>query len=490
MILTAVHQLRFILSIAFGIPFSPASLEQFVAATRRTIDEFGGIGKAGAELIGGIALDAETQREMQIRRFRGAVRRAAETPYYADLLRHLKIEPAELTLETINRIPITSKTMLRSCPDDFVRTKHTSRSIDAPVLRATTTGTTDTPTSIYFSQREMRTYFALAALGMLHHGTIDETDIVQISVNARGMLGNLMLAGGAAHVGALVYQTGVIAPESALFALAEKRHIQGKKSKASILYTYPSYLGALVETGLAQGFKPSDFGLKCIAIGGEIVTEGLKTRARELFGDVAYVGDYGITELWGMGSHADEAGNLVFDVSQGLLEIIDPDTGNDAAPGQIGTIVGTPFPPYRETTILLRYDTEDLVRAVEQHPGSQRCSHILGKKRLSIHHEDGTWTTPRDVMEVLEGCEAVPLPARFALYPQPSGVGIDVVTYSQDAGIRRNLEARFEAVGVRLRRLNLCAYPHELSHSPYPLRGDLREATFDDRIWTTMRQVV
>lgn len=473
MISTAFHQLRFILSIAFGWSFSPGSLEKFVAAIRATLDEFGVIGKDGAELIAGVPLDAETQREVQTRRFRAAAKAAAETPYYAGLFADQKIDPAKLTLEDRSRVPLTPKADVRDHPDSFVRRGA------KPYIRATTTGTTGTPTSIYFSQREMRVYFALSALGMMMNGTLTETDIIQMSVSARGALGNVTLAGGAGHVGAMVYQTGVIAPEVALQLLREERQIPGKKSKTSHLYTYPSYLGMLVEVGLAAGLTPADFGLKFISIGGEVVTEGLKRRARALFGDVKYETGYGITELWGMGSTMTPDGNLSFEISQGLLEIINPDSGQPAAPGQIGTIVGTPFPPYRETSLLLRYDTEDLVQALEQTAGTQRCGPVLGKKRLAVRHADGSWTTPRDVMEALEALDCVPLPARFTFYGEDDGVRVEVITRTQTEAVREMVEASLQQHGVRVSTVVLCAAQADFTRPAYPLRGDLREITFE-----------
>ena len=54
--------------------------------------------------------------------------------------------------------------------------------------------------------------------------------------------------------------------------------------------------------------------------------------------------------------------SLPFEPVHGLLEVLDPETRRPAGPGEVGTLVATPFPPFRETTILLRYDTQDVVR--------------------------------------------------------------------------------------------------------------------------------
>lgn len=469
---TAVHQLRFILSVAFGFPFSPGSLERLVASTKATIHEFGSLSADGADLVNGLALDAETQRELVERRFRKQARRAArETSYYRELFASIDINPDKLRYDDIARIPLTRKEALRAHPDAFVTQSST------PFIQAMTTGTTGRPTSLHFSSREMRIYSALTALSLLVNSVLSEADIVQISVSGRGMLGNVVLAGAAGHIGALVYQTGIVDPAAALAALTEKRSLPRKKARTSFLYTYPSYLGALVEYGLANGYGPTDFGLEYISIGGEIVTQGLKDRARQLFGDVKFREGYGITELWPLGGDIRANGMLDFDPSYGLIEVLDPETYAPTQPGQVGTIVATPFPPYRETTLLLRYDTEDLVRLPEQQTGGRfMTSNVLGKKRLCLRHNDG-WVTPRDVQEVLEGFESVVLPAAYGFYAVENGVGVEVVVRETSPSTHAQIAERLEAAGIPLQELVLRASADELT-SAYPQRGNLREYTF------------
>jgi hypothetical protein len=70
------------------------------------------------------------------------------------------------------------------------------------------------------------------------------------------------------RLGAPVYQTGLIEPAQSLALLAEKSPLKGKKSRPSLLLTYPSYLGKLVETGLKLGYGPAHFGLERIILGG------------------------------------------------------------------------------------------------------------------------------------------------------------------------------------------------------------------------------
>lgn len=474
---TIYTQLRFAASVAFGIPFNVGSLERLIEAMLDTQCEFGAIGSETTELLNSPALDDETRREVQLRRFRTQAKRAArETVYYHRLFEGLGLDPTRLGYEDISRIPITPKEALRGNPDAFVC--QTAQ----PVFRTTTTGTTGWPTSICFSAEEMRTYIALTAVGLVARQVIGPEDVVQISISSRATLGNTCFAGACARLGALVYQIGLVEPEHTLALLAEKHRLPGKKSQTSVLSIYPSYLGELVEHGLRLGYEPGDFGLERIAIGGEIVTAGLKRRCQELFGPVEFMEGYSMTEPWPFVGTLCSEGHLHFEIAHGLLEVLTPETWTPAEPGQAGSLVLTPFPPFRQTTLLLRYDTQDMVRPItEPLTCSLRylptTSNLLGKRRLSVQHGDG-WTYPRQVMEALEAVEAVPLPARFGFWAVPGGVAVEVVVRQNNSGVRRQLEHNLADWGVPVQELRLLTDRRQL-RQPFPLRGDLREGMFD-----------
>jgi phenylacetate-CoA ligase len=472
MLATAVAQLRFAAAILLGRPFALGALDRLVddmAATRR---EFGSIGAEAGELLGGPSLDEATRRDVQLRRFRAQAKRAAgETAYYRRLFEQTGLDPGRLDLAAL---PPTRKEALRADPDAFVRRGAT------PVLRTTTTGTTGPPTGVCFSAYELRAIVALAAIGHLFEGTLAPDDVLQVNTSGRGLLGNLALAGAAARVGALVQMPGLVEPADALALLTQRRTIAGRKPRVSVLCTYPSYLGELVTIGERLGLGPADLGIERVLSGGEIVTAGLRERCRRLFGPIEVVEGYGMTEIYPLGGKLCSDGHLHFQPSQGLIEVLDPESGGPAGPGAAGTIVATPFLPYRETTLLLRYDTEDVVRPPVE---SARCrlrdlpatSNLLGKLRLSVRHDDG-WTFPRDVLEAVEGIDAVPLPARCGFWAVSGGVAVEVV--APDApGQRARIGDALEARGVPLRELHLRADRSELER-PLPLRGDLREAAF------------
>lgn len=466
------------MSVGFGRPFSPWSLDRLVEAIRETEREFGAVDAEGIELLSGPALDEETRREAQLRRFRTQAKRAArQTAYYEHLFERIGLDPARLGFEDIATIPPTSKEALREDPGAFV--------VRASSVRfcTTTTGTTGKPTSVCFSDHEMRTYIALNAISLLLGGGIGPCDVVQINTSSRATLGNACFAGACAKIGAMVRPVGLIEPPRTIALLTEKLRIPGKKPQVSYMNTYPSYLGELVEQGLRLGYAPSDFGVERIGVGGELVSEGLKVRARQLFGDdVDYDEGYGMTETWPLAAQSCSEGHLHFEPLAALVEVLGLSSARaPASPGEAGTIVATPLPPYRDTTILLRYDTQDVARSLAGPLGCElrdrpATGPLLGKLRLAVRHEDG-YAFPRDILEALEEEENVPLPARYGLWAVEGGVGVEAVTRPSGPGVHRSIAARLEERGVPVRELRLVEHPSDLRR-PVPLRCDLKEISF------------
>lgn len=469
----AMASLRFAASTLFGRPFSQRSLERLLHAAVETQLEFGKLENESSGILAGPPLNEEARHFFQARRFRTqAIRGASETEYYAKLFSSLGIDPAHIEGDDIADLPVTSKHALRDDPEAFIR-----RTAKAD-LRATTTGTTGWPTSVYFSPQELRAMATLSSLGFVTRGLIAPDDLVQISISTRNTLGVMAVAAAATGIGASLHVAGLLHPEDTLKLLAERHRHPGKKSQVSIMSTYPSYLGELVEHGRRLGYGPDDFGLERVLSASEVVTEGLQRRARELFGPVEIMQSYAITELAPMGADLCGAGHLHFEPSTGLAEVISLEHGGRAGEAEFGTIVATPFVPFRDTTVLLRYDTEDVVKAIDlplscelQHLPAM--SNVLGRKRLSVQHDHG-WTFPRDVLDALEDVDHVPTPARFGFWAVPGGVAVEVVVRKATTEVRRYLDDMLHRKGVPLRELRLVEDRREL-RAPFPLRCDLRQ---------------
>ncbi|MBI2761502.1 MAG: hypothetical protein HYX51_08765 [Chloroflexi bacterium] len=228
----------------------------------------------------------------------------------------------------------------------------------------------------------------------------------------------------------MVSIVGVVEPAQILALLSERHTLPGVRPRVSAMAIYPSSLGELVECGLARGCRPGRLRPGRAIVDGEVVTEGLKARAERLVGPVTFGESCGMTELLPLSGGRCSHGHLHFEPSHGLVEVLDPESGAPAAPGELGTIVATPFMPFRDTTLLPRYDTADLVRPVagpldcELRAQPVATTALLGKRRLAVRHADG-WTTPRDVPEALEAVEAAPLPARRGYWSVPDGVAVE-----------------------------------------------------------------
>jgi phenylacetate-coenzyme A ligase PaaK-like adenylate-forming protein len=424
-------------------------------------------------------LSGEEQRSVQLRRFRQQLRRGVEeTAFYGQALAEWN-DPGRLKglgWEDLAALPVTTKQQVREQSDSFVR-----RGAPA-VLSTTTTGTTGRPTKVSFTHRELRATALISALSMVNAGVLDESDIVQVCTSSRASLGNGAFAGAVTEIGAVLCPVGLVDPDLALRLLTERRRLPGRSERVTVLDAYPSYVGQLVERGTALGLGPDDFGLRRIMVGGELVTAGLKRRCQALFGPVCFEEGYGMTETWPIAGACCEAGHVHFEPLQGLVEVLDLDSGRPAEPGQPGTIVATPFAPFREATVVLRYDTQDVTRVLTEPAACTMASRpatgpLLGKAALSIHTEEG-WVFPRDVLEPLEDANSVPLPARVSLRAAGTGVEVAVVVRDpDDPGVRADLRDRLATAGVPLSALRLVDDVADLDQ-PLPWRCDLRELSF------------
>lgn len=473
---TAIAQLRVALSIATGRRLHIGALDRLLDGMLATNLEFGSIGAGGAQALGGPPLDDAVRRQVALRRFRTQARRAAtRTRYYEDLFAASGIDPATMGWEDIERLPPTGRDALRHDPDAFVCAGA------EPVMRAVTTGTTGPPTGVCFSAYELAAITGATMNHVLLRDLIRPDDIVAMCISSRALLPMVTISRTCFRIGAVVQVIGLVEPALALAQLAERRSIAGRRRQITVLDVYPSYLGELIEHGLRLGYRPDDFGLERVLVGGEIVTAGLLARAERLFGPIAVTENYASTEMVPCGGTPCTRGHLHFESSVGLHEVLALDRTGAAADGEPGSLVATPFPPYRETTLLVRYDTEDVVAPLS---GPLDCelrnipatTQVLGKRRLAVRH-DGGRVFQRGILEALEGCPAVPLPARYSCRAAGAGVALDVVVRDADAGTERAVRDGLAAYGVPVRKLTLLTDPARLTMAA-PLRCDLREGAF------------
>ena len=154
-------------------------------------------------------------------------------------------------------------------------------------------------------------------------------------------------------------------------------------------------------------------------MGGEVLSASLARAAAQTFGVPLIEDPYSATEIVPVTARACGQGHLHHDLNVGLTELIDLDTGEPAAPGELGTLVITPYFPYRDCTPVFRYDTRDVARCLPDVP--LRCelasvpatSQIQGKADGLLRLPSGEVVTPRQLIEAIESLPAEPWPARY-----------------------------------------------------------------------------
>ena len=369
---TGVRQLRMAWSVLRGTPISPRNLERLVGDARATLREFGAPGSDVEQLLDGPFADPALRRHLQDTSLRRTVKRAARvSPYYREMLTAHGIDPASVTTQTIENLPLTRKPDLLNRAADFIADG------SRPFLSTRSTGTTGQPVAIWMSRYEAELWPALGALAGLLRGEIMESDCMQVNVSSRATaaiqqnVSICRLAGASCHVLGLIP------------AAESVRNLTGS-FQPTLLATYPSYLAEMVDAADGMGLGPGDFRLRRIDCGGEMLPAELAAAASQTFG--APVTDvFAMTEVLPVSGRTCSQGHLHHDLNMGYVEVVDPATGRQVAPGDTGSVTITPYFPYRECMPLLRYETRDMVRRLAEDDlacelaGMPATSAILGK---------------------------------------------------------------------------------------------------------------
>jgi len=465
---TGVRQFRLALGMAQGRRLNPRNVERLVEDVLATVAEFGEPGSDAAELVDGPMASPADRLEMTNNSLRRtAVRLAAQSPFYARHFSSAQVDPAKLDVAGLRAIPVTVKADLIERAADF-------RCTDVPACLATrTTGTTGRPAEVWLSRYEMELWSALGALGSVLRGELRPGDVMQVNLSSRSALSMNLAVSGCRLAGAGCRPLGIVSAETSLDNLAE--------GGATILLTVPSYLGKLVTAARRAGMGAGDFRLRRIVVGGEVLSPSLARAAARTFG-VALVDDpYSMTEIVPVTGRPCSQGHIHHDLNLGFTELIDLDTGEPAAPGALGTLVITPYFPYRDCTPVFRYDTRDVARCLPdaplrcELPGIPATGQILGKADHLLRLPGGETVTSRQLIEAIEALPAEPWPARYRAAASDDRIRL-TLPVSAIAGLDE-AEARrhFAAAGLDT---DLDLVGDDQAASLRHTRGDMLETTF------------
>jgi phenylacetate-coenzyme A ligase PaaK-like adenylate-forming protein len=471
MFATGVRQFRLAMSMVWGRRIDPRNVERLIRDAQRTLKEFGAPGDDVQQLLEGPFADPQARREFQD----GALRRTARrlervSPYYRQRFQAAGTRPADMTVESITSVPVTRKRDLVERQRDLLAAG------SSPHLTTRTTGTTGKPVEIWLSRYETELWPAVSALSGLLRDEIRPSDCMQVNVSSRATAAvheNVQvcrLAGARSRV------LGIVPPAESLDSL-----LDGSELAPTLLTTYPSYLALLLRAARERGLGPDDFQLRRIDCGGEVLSSALARAARETFG--APVNDvFGMTEVMPVSGRVCAGGHLHHDLNIGYVEVLDLDTAEPVRPGELGTVVITPYYPYRECMPVFRYDTRDVVRRLPETPmscelaGTPATSRILGKAEQLVRW-DGRVVTTRDLVEVIEALPSEPWPARFAARADGDKLRLELSEQALEGLGAGEVERRFAAAGLPA----LAGNGQPDAAALRPLRADLIETTFAGR---------
>ncbi len=333
--------------------------------------------------------------ELQLTRLKVTLERAQASPFYARRFQEAGFSPQDVRgLDDVRRIPFTTKDDLRASYPDGMLTMPRERMVR---LHASS-GTTGSPTVIMHTRNDIETWADLMARCMYMVG-VRPSDVFQ-NMSGYGLFtGGLGIHYGAERLGCLTIPAG---------AGNSKRQVKLIRDfNVSVLHIIPSYALYLADYVKAEGIAPETLPPRIALVGAEPHTEEARKRIEELLGLKAF-NSFGLSEMNGPGVAFEclEQNGMHLWEDAYILEIIDPETLEPVAEGEVGEMVLTTL--CREGMPILRYRTRDLTRVL---PGQCPC----GREHRRIDRIAGR----ADDMIIIKGVNIYPMQIEQALMSIP-----------------------------------------------------------------------
>lgn len=347
---------------------------------------------------------------LQLERLQATVRHCMNSPFYKQRFEEIGLKPEDIkSLDDIRKIPFTTKADLRDT--------YPFGMASVPLRECTrlhsSSGTTGTPTVILHTKKDLEEWANQVARNLWMVG-LRPDDVFQNSSGYGMFTGGLGFQYGAERMGMLTI------PAAAGNSLRQIKFITDFGTTA--LHAVPSYVTRLYEVMQSTGVDPrKDTKLKVLAIGAEPHSEEQRRRIEEMMGVKAY-NSFGMSEMCGpgVGFECQEQNGLHFWEDYYIVEIVDPETLEPVADGEIGELVLTSL--CREAMPLLRYRTRDLTRVL-----GRTCP--CGRNHVRIDRMRGR----SDDMMVLRGVNIFPIQIEKILMTFPELANNYLITLTTDA---------------------------------------------------------
>lgn len=197
-----------------------------------------------------------------------------------------------------------------------------------------------------------------------------------------------------------------------------------KKMQPDVLVGIPTFIYHVFQQAIEENLRCPN--LKAIFLGGEKVEDGMRKKLRSMAvklgaGEIDVLATYGFTEAKiATGEcpfpHDQQSGGYHLQPDLGLVEVIDPDTGEVLEDGMPGEVVYTPLNARGST--VLRYRTGDFVEGGLTHEPCPHCGRgmprLVGKisrksnvKEMQLDKIKGTLVDFNELEHVLENMDHI-----------------------------------------------------------------------------------
>ena len=284
-------------------------------------------------------------------------------PSYRKKMQELGLTPHDIkSVDDLKKLPFTTKADLR---DNYPFGLFTVPMSEIVRLHASS-GTTGKPTVVGYTRKDIQMWSevvtrSLCMAGVHHH------DIVQIAYGYGLFTGGLGLHYGTENLGASVI------PISGGNTTKQIQLMEDFGS--SVICCTPSYALNIAEVMKERGVKQENLKLRIGVFGAEPWTEAMRKEIETKLG-IKAIDIYGLSEIVGPGvsCECEEQCGMHINEDHFLPEIIDPETLEPVAQGEIGELVFTTIT--KEGIPLIRYRTRDLTRLIYE---TCACGRTLGQ---------------------------------------------------------------------------------------------------------------
>ena len=255
-------------------------------------------------------------------------------PYYRTKMEAKGVTPADIKgVEDLHKLPFLSK--------DDLRDQYPAGLLAVPLKDCvrihSTSGTTGRRVVVYYTQHDVDLWYDCCARAIMAAGGTED-DVCQVCYGYGLFTGGLGLDGGSHKVGCLTLPMSTGNTDRQLQFMLDMQ--------ATILSCTPSYAAYLGESLKEAGYTPDQIPLKAGIFGAEPWTEEMRQDIQNTLGIKAY-DIYGLTEMSGPGVayECEEQHGMHVNEDHFLVEVIDPDTGEQLPDGAKGELVFTSLPP-------------------------------------------------------------------------------------------------------------------------------------------------